>query len=92
MKAVYGHMRTHKIEDLLVQGGLPLPVYIPEEPRVLKKQLASALLEAAQGVLQGPHGGVPTGPRGLSVEMNKQTPQSEGPSTFCHLFQRKVVI
>ncbi|XP_044470490.1 uncharacterized protein LOC123199517 [Mangifera indica] len=82
LKAVFGHMRSHKIEDVLVQGALPLPVYIPDEPHHLKEQLAPALLNAAQGVLQGPHGRAPAAPRGLNIDLNEQTPQSEGPTTF----------
>lgn len=57
LKAVFGHTRTHRFEDVLVQGALPLLIYFPEEWRGVKEQLAPTLLNIAQEVLQGPCGG-----------------------------------
>lgn len=45
------------------------------------EQPAPDLLNVAQEVLQGPHGGVLVGPKGLNIDLNEQPPQSESFST-----------
>ncbi|XP_031269246.1 uncharacterized protein LOC116127750 [Pistacia vera] len=85
-KAVFGHMRAHKIGEERVRGAFPPPVFTPpgSPQRVvsgLQEQLAPTLLNIAQEVLQGPRGQSSSVSRGLNIDLNQQPPHHESPST-----------